>query len=59
VIDCRMPGFPRNAYRMDYMRNILKQGVIARAPGEDFNVATVRSLRSAIYSKFRDIVDEA
>jgi hypothetical protein len=53
-----LPGFPRNAYRMDYIRKILKQGVIASALGENFNVAAVRSHRSAIYSKVRDIVDE-
>jgi hypothetical protein len=54
-----MPGFLRNTYRVDHIRKILEQGVIARAPGEDFHVATVRSDRSAIYSKVRDIFDEA
>jgi hypothetical protein len=50
-----MPGFPR----MGCIRKILKQGVIVRAPDEDFNAIAVRSHRSAIYSKVRDIVEEA
>jgi hypothetical protein len=42
VIDCRKPDFPRNICRMNYIRKILEQGVIATAPGEVFNVAAVR-----------------
>jgi hypothetical protein len=33
----------------------LEQGVKTRVPGEDFNVAAVRSHRSAIDSKFSDV----
>jgi hypothetical protein len=36
---------------MDYVRKFLEQIVIARASGEDFNVAAVRSHRGAIYIK--------
>jgi hypothetical protein len=57
-MDCRMPGLPGNTCRTDYMRKILEHGVIARAPGEDFNVAAVRSHRGAIDRKVSD-VDEA
>ena len=32
---------------------------MARAPGEDFNVAAVRSHRDAIDSEVSDVVDEA
>jgi hypothetical protein len=58
VVDCRMPGFPGNTCRTDYIRKLLEQGVKTRVPGEDFNVAAVRSHRSAFDSKFSD-VDEA
>jgi len=33
--------------------------VIARASGDDFDVASVRSYRGAVDSKVSDIVDEA
>jgi hypothetical protein len=49
VMDCRMPGFLGNTCRTGYIWKILEQSVIARAPGEDFNVTTVRSHRGAIY----------
>jgi len=53
-----MPEFPGNTCRTDYIRKNLEHGVIARAPGEDFNVVAVRSHRGAIDSKVSD-VDEA
>jgi len=37
-VDSRMPGFPGNNCRTYNIRKILKHGVIARAPGEYFNV---------------------
>jgi len=54
VMGCRMPGFPENAIRTDYIRKILKQCVIPRAYDEYFNVASVRSYRSAVNSKVSD-----
>ena len=53
-----MPGFPGNTCRTDYIRKILEHGVTARAPGEEFNLAAVRSHRGAIDRKISD-VDEA
>ena len=55
VMVCRMPGFPGNTCRTDYIRKILEHGVIARAPVEDFNVGAVRSHRGAIDSKVSDV----
>jgi hypothetical protein len=52
------PGFQGNSCRTDYIRKIMDRGVIARTPGEDFNVAAVISHQGAINSKVRD-VDEA
>jgi hypothetical protein len=46
-----MPVFPGNTCRTDYIRKILVQGVNARVPGEDLNVAAVRSLLGTIYIK--------
>jgi hypothetical protein len=54
-MDCGMPGFPENTCRTDYIRKTLEHGVIARAPGEDFNVAAVRCHRGAIDSKVSDV----
>jgi hypothetical protein len=54
-----MPRFPGNTCRTDYVRKILEHGVIARAPGENFNVAGVRSHLGAIDSKVTYVVDEA
>jgi hypothetical protein len=59
VMGCRMPGFPEIASRTDYTSKILKQCVIPRAYDECFNVASVRSYRSAVNSKVSDTVDEA
>jgi hypothetical protein len=53
-----MPGFLGNAYGTDYVREILEHGVIARAVGEEFNVAAVRSHRGVIDSVCSD-VDES
>ena len=50
-----MSGFPANICRTNYIRKLLKQGVIARLSGEDFNVAAVRSRRGAIDSEFTDV----
>jgi hypothetical protein len=54
-----MLGFPGNTCRMNYIRKLLEQGVIARVPGEDFNVTAVWSRRGAIDSEFGDVVDKA
>ena len=54
-----MPGFLGYTCSADYNWKILEQGVIARAPGEDFNVAAVHSHRGASDSKVSDVVDEA
>ena len=54
-----MPGFSGNTCRTDYIRKFLELGAIALDPGEDFNVAAVRSRRGAIYSKVSDVVVEA
>jgi hypothetical protein len=51
VMVCRMPGFPGNTCRTDYILKILEHGVIARAPAEDFNVAALRFQRGAMDSK--------
>ena len=58
-MDYRMPGFPGNTCRMDYIRNTLEHGVIVSTPGEEFNVAAVHSHWGAIDSKISDVVDEA
>jgi len=50
-----MPGLPGNPCRTDYIRKILEYGVVARPPGDDFNVAAVRSHRGAIHSKVSDV----
>jgi hypothetical protein len=55
-MDCIMAWFTGNTRQTDYIRKILEHSVIARAPGEDFNVAAVRSHRGAF--KVSD-VDEA
>jgi hypothetical protein len=55
---CKMPGFPENTRRSDYIRKILGQSAIGRAPGEGCNVAAVRSDRGANYMKVSEIVDE-
>jgi hypothetical protein len=52
-------GVPGNTCRTDYIRKILEHGVIARAPGENFNVAAVRSHRGAIDSRVSNVVGEA
>jgi hypothetical protein len=54
-----MPEFPGNPCRANYIRKLLDQGVIARVPGDDFNVAAVRSRRGAIDSEFSNVVDKA
>jgi hypothetical protein len=54
-----MPRFPGNTSRADYIRKFLEQGVIARAPGEDFHVTTVRSNRGAMGSEMSGVVNEA
>jgi hypothetical protein len=54
-----MPRFPGNTCRTDYIQKILEQGVTARAPGEEFNVATVCSHQGAMDSEVSDVVDEA
>jgi hypothetical protein len=59
VIYCRMPGFPGNTCRVDYIWKILERGVIARDPSEDFNIFAVRSHRGAICCKACDVADEA
>jgi hypothetical protein len=53
----RMPRFPGNPCRTDNIRKIQEQSVIAKAPGEVFNVPTVRSHRDAIYIKVSAVVD--
>jgi hypothetical protein len=50
-----MPGFTRNTCRTDYNQKILEQGGKARAPGEDFIVAAVRSHQEAISTKVSDV----
>jgi hypothetical protein len=55
VMDCIIPGFPWNTSRTDNIRKILDRGVIARAPGEDFDLANVRSLRGFIYHEASDV----
>jgi len=54
-----MPGFPGNTCRTNYIRKLQEEGVIARVPGEDFNVAAVRSRRGANDSQFSDVIDKA
>ena len=55
MVDCRMPGFPGNACGTDYFRKVQKQGVIARAAGEVFNVAAIRPHRGAIDREVGDV----
>jgi hypothetical protein len=59
MMDCRIPRFSWNTSRTNYVRKIPEERVMARAPGEDFNVAAVRSHRDAIDSEVSDVVDEA
>jgi hypothetical protein len=54
-----MLRFLGNTCRTNYIRKPLQQGVIARVPGEDFNVAVVRSHRSTMDGEFSGAVDKA
>jgi hypothetical protein len=53
-MDCRIPGFAGNICGT-HIRKVQKHGVIARAAGEDFNVAAVRSHRGTIDSEVSDV----
>jgi hypothetical protein len=53
-MDRRVPGFPGNPRGTDYIRKILEQCMVARAPGEDSNLVAVRSHRCAICIKMSD-----
>ena len=54
-----MQGFLENTSRTNYIWEILRQCVMARASAKDFNVAAVRSYQGAIDSKVSDVVNEA
>ena len=55
MMDCRMPVFPGNTCKMDYIWKILEQGVIARAPSEEFNVTAARSNQGTSDNKVSNV----
>ena len=59
VMKRKMPGFPEDTSRTDYIREILQQFVISGASADDFNVAALLFYQDADDSKFSDVVNEA